>query len=173
CHFFDLMRRIIGSEPLRVMASAGRAVNHLDENYNGNVPDILDNAYVIFDFESGARALLDLCMFAEASRHNEELCAIGETGKVECLLPQNIVARGARTDWQMQSDTVHVEKEILDAGYHSGATYFQNQAFLKAVRGEADVIVTAEDGHRAVAMGVAAQMAAAEARIVSMKEVGL
>jgi len=41
------------------------------------------------------------------------------------------------------------------------------------VRGEADVIVTAEDGHRAVAMGVAAQMAAAEARIVSMKEVGL
>ena len=172
CHFFDLMRRIIGSEPVRVMASAGRNVNHLDENYNGDVPDILDNAYVIFDFENGARALLDLCMFAEASRHNEELCAIGETGKVECLLPQNIVARGARIDWQMRSDTVHIEKEILDAGYHSGATYFQNQAFLKAVRGEADVIVTAEDGHRAVAMGVAAQMAAAEARIVSMLEVG-
>ena len=173
CHFFDLMRRIIGSEPVHVMASAGRDVNHLDENYNGEVPDILDNAYVIFDFENGARALLDLCMFAEASRHNEELCAIGETGKVECLLPQNIVVRGARIDWQMQSDTVHVEKEILDAGYHSGATYFQNQAFLKAVRGEADVIVSAEDGHRAVAMGVAAQMAAAEARTVSMQEVGL
>ena len=91
CHFFDLMRRIIGSEPVRVMASAGRDVNHLDESYNGDVPDILDNAYVIFDFKNGARALLDLCMFAEASRHNEELCAIGETGKVECLLPQNIV----------------------------------------------------------------------------------
>ena len=88
-------------------------------------------------------------------------------------MPQNIVARGARTDWQMQSDTVHVKKEILDAGYHSGATYFQNQAFLKAVRGEADVIVTAEDGHRAVAMGVAAQIAAAESRIVWMQEVGL
>ena len=59
------------------MASAGRDVNHLDESYNGDV-DILDNAYVIFDFKNGARAL-DLCMFAEASRHNEELCAIGET----------------------------------------------------------------------------------------------
>ena len=68
---------------------------------------------------------------------------------------------------------MHVEKEILDAGFHSGATYFQNQAFLKAVRGEADVIVTAEDGHRAVAMGIATQMAVAEARIVSMQEVGL
>jgi predicted dehydrogenase len=173
CHFFDLMRRIIGSEPVRVMASAGRDVNHLDESYHGDVPDILDNAYVIFDFENGARALLDLCMFAEASRHHEELCAIGETGKVECLLPQNIVARGARADWQMQSETVHVAKEILDAGYHSGATYFQNQAFLRAVRGEADVIVTADDGHRAVAMGVAAQMAAAQGRTVAMQEVGL
>ena len=173
CHFFDLMRRIIGSEPVRVMASAGRDVNHLDENYNGYVPDILDNAYVIFDFENGARALLDLCMFAEASRHNEELCAIGETGKVECLLPQNIVARGARADWQMQSETVYVEKEILDAGYHSGATYFQNQAFVRAVRGEADVIVTADDGHRAVAMGVAAQLAADQGRTVAMQEVGL
>ena len=173
CHFFDLMRRIIGSEPVRVMASAGRDVNHLDESYHGDVPDILDNAYVIFDFENGARALLDLCMFAEASRHHEELCAIGETGKVECLLPQNIVARGARADWQMHSETVHVEKEILDAGYHSGATYFQNQAFLRAVRGEADVIVTADDGHRAVAMGVAAQMAAAQGRTVAMQEVGL
>ena len=173
CHFFDLMRRIIGSEPVRVMASAGRDVNHLDESYHGDIPDILDNAYVIFDFENGARALLDLCMFAEASRHHEELCAIGETGKVECLLPQNIVARGARADWQMQSETVHVEKEILDAGYHSGATYFQNQAFLRAVRGEADVIVTADDGHRAVAMGVAAQMAVAQGRTVAMQEVGL
>ena len=56
CHFFDLMRRIIGSEPVRVMASAGRDVNHLDESYHGDVPDILDNAYVIFDFENGARA---------------------------------------------------------------------------------------------------------------------
>ena len=150
CHFFDLMRRIIGSEPVRVMASAGRDVNHLDESYNGDVPDILDNAYVIFDFKNGARALLDLCMFAEASRHNEELCAIGETGKSRVSVAAK--HRGARRTQRLAnaSETVHVEKEILDAGYHSGATYFQNQAFLKAVRGEADVIVTAEDGHRAL-----------------------
>lgn len=31
CHFFDLMRLATGSEPVRVMASAGQAVNHLDE----------------------------------------------------------------------------------------------------------------------------------------------
>lgn len=36
-------------------------------------PDILDNAFVIVEFENGARALLDLCMFAENSLHQEEV----------------------------------------------------------------------------------------------------
>ena len=35
CHFFDLMRLITGGEAVRVMASAGQAVNHLDERYDG------------------------------------------------------------------------------------------------------------------------------------------
>ena len=43
CHFFDLMRLIVNSEPKRVMASAGQDVNHLDEVYDGKKSDILDN----------------------------------------------------------------------------------------------------------------------------------
>ena len=173
CHFFDLMRLIIGSEPVGVVASAGQSVNHLDERYDGHTPDIWDNGYVVFDFENGARAMLDLCMFAEGSRHSEELAAMGDKAKVECLLPQNIVTHGHRDTWVVDKTQVHVPEEILNAGYHSGATYHQNQAFLAAVRGEAEVIVTAEDGHRAVAMGVAAQMAAREKRRVDMTELGL
>jgi predicted dehydrogenase len=61
----------------------------------------------------------------------------------------------------------------LNAGYHSGATFFQNRAFLDAVKQEAPVIVSAEDGHRAVAMGVAAQQSAQQGRRVDMKEFGL
>ena len=38
CHFFDLMRLIIDDEPQRVMASAGQAVNHRDERYDGQTP---------------------------------------------------------------------------------------------------------------------------------------
>jgi predicted dehydrogenase len=173
CHFFDLMRFIIGSEPTGVIASGGQNVNHLDERYHGQTPDIWDNAYVVFDFANGARALLDLCMFAEGSRHSEELAAIGDKAKVECLLPQNIVTHGNRENWEVTQETVHVPEEILNAGYHSGATYHQNKAFLDAVRGTAAVQVNVLDGHRAVAMGVAAQMAAAEKRRVEMTEVGL
>lgn len=31
--------------------------------------NILDNAFVIFDFKNDCRALLDLCMFAETSKN--------------------------------------------------------------------------------------------------------
>lgn len=77
CHFFDLMRLALGSEPVRVMASGGQDVNHLDERYSDGVPDILDNGYVIVDFRCGARAMLDLCMFAEGAEYQEEISEIG------------------------------------------------------------------------------------------------
>ena len=75
CHYFDLMNRIIGDEPIQVYASGNQDVNHLDEIYDGRRPDILDNAYVIVDYAGGQRAMLDLCMFAEAGRNQEEVVA--------------------------------------------------------------------------------------------------
>ena len=50
------------------IASGGQRVNHLDEDYGGRKPDILDSAYVIVEYPSGARASLDLCMFAETAQ---------------------------------------------------------------------------------------------------------
>ena len=73
CHFFDLMIEVTQSRPLRVYASGAQSVNHLDEVYDSEQSDILDNAYVIVDFANGSRGLLDLCMFAEASK-NERDC---------------------------------------------------------------------------------------------------
>ena len=77
CHFFDLMRLILQAEPVRVMASAGQAVNHLDERYDGAVPDVWDHGFVIVDFDNGARAMLELCMFAEGARYQEEIATLG------------------------------------------------------------------------------------------------
>ncbi len=51
------------------------------------MPDILDNAYVVVDYENGARGMLDLCMFAEGSRNEQEICVVGDIGKV-CLQNQ-------------------------------------------------------------------------------------
>ena len=65
-------------------------LNHLDENYDGRIPDIIDNAFVIIEFKNGVRAMLDLCMFAENSNLQEELCAIGDKGKIETGVPSHL-----------------------------------------------------------------------------------
>lgn len=51
--------------------------------YCGQVPDILDNAYVIVEFDNGSRGMLDLCMFAEGSKNEQEISVVGDIGKVK------------------------------------------------------------------------------------------
>ena len=50
------------------------------------MPDILDNAYVIVDYDNGVRSMLDLCMFAEGSQNEQEICVVCDNGKVCCNL---------------------------------------------------------------------------------------
>ncbi|TNF22342.1 MAG: Gfo/Idh/MocA family oxidoreductase [Rhodobacteraceae bacterium] len=185
CHFFDLMRLILKAEPRRIMASAGQAVNHLDERYGGEVPDILDHGYVIVDFDSGARAMLELCMFAEGAEYQEVISAIGPHGKIEAQVPgpgrfwpahlgappdpRLILSPRAPQGPKVQA--IPVDPALLAAGDHNGATYYQHQRFLDLVRaGQGRVEVTLADGEAAVLMGMAAQISAAEGRVVEMAE---
>ena len=175
CHFFDLMRLLTKSEPVRIMASAGQNVNHLDEVYDGKPCDIIDNGYVIVDFENGTRAMLELCMFADGSRYQEEVSVVGPKGKIEALVPgpgrfwpahlgdapiaQLIISPRNPSGPVVREITV--DPTLLDAGDHNGSTFYQHEGFLALVRGErtrADV--TFEDGMKAVAMGMAAQQSA-------------
>jgi predicted dehydrogenase len=174
CHFFDLMCLVTGSRPLRVFASGGQDVNHLDEQYDGHRPDILDNAYVIVDFEDGTRALLDLCMFADGSLHEQEIAATGDRGKAECFLPQSTLVIATR-DRPRTAEVVDVplDPRVAETGFHHGASYLEHLAFIAAIRGEAPVEVTPRDGLMSVAMGLAAQQSIAERRVVEMREYGL
>ena len=168
CHFFDLMRLVVRDEPKRVYASAGQDVNHLDERYDGAVPDILDNGFVTVDFESGARALLDLCMFAEASRNEQEIAATGDLGKIEASVPDGRITTGIRKPHKVESETLTVPPEILAAGSHFGSTYVEHLAFKRAIEESLPASVTAEDGLRAVAMGVAAEQSAKQCQPIEM-----
>jgi myo-inositol 2-dehydrogenase/D-chiro-inositol 1-dehydrogenase len=183
CHFFDLMRLIIKSEPVRVMASAGQDANHKEELYDGETPDILDNGYVIVDFENGARAMLELCMFAEGSRYQEEVSAVGPAGKIEALVPgpgrfwprdlgeppvPQLIVSPRNPKGPRQID-IPVDPTILDAGDHNGSTFYQHQHFVAVVRGEkTDVEVSLEDGRKAVEMGLAAQQSARTGQAVAV-----
>jgi predicted dehydrogenase len=182
CHFFDLMRLILRDEPVRVMASAGQSVNHLDESYGGAVPDIWDNGYVIVDFARGARAMLELCMFADGSQYQEELCAVGPAGKIEALVPgptrfwnfdigpaptPKVVISPRHPTGPVVHD-VPVDRQLLDAGDHNGATYFQHQRFLETIRTGRRPEVTLADGAAAVRIGLAAQASARTGQAISL-----
>ncbi len=169
CHFFDLMRLLLDADPVRVMATGGQAVNHLDERYPEGVPDILDHAYVLVDFDSGQRACLELSMFAEGSEYQESISVVGSTGKLEALVPGPTrfwtAARPAPTPQVVfsprseQSPVVietPVDQALLDAGDHNGSTFYQHQGFLASLDG-APIDVSFEDGLWAVRVGLAAQ----------------
>jgi len=183
CHFFDLMRLLIGSEPVRIMASAGQDVNHLDETYDGQRSDILDNGYVIVDFANGARGMLELCMFAEGAAYQEEIVAVGPVGRLEAKVPGPgrfwpahrgaapvpLLIESPRHPQGEITRAVPVPVDLLDAGDHNGATFYQHRGFLALVRAERDgPAVSLDDGRRAVLMGMAAQESAATGRAIDL-----
>ena len=161
CHFFDLMLTATRSRPVRVMASGGQDVNHLDESYDGETPDILDNAYVVVEFENGSRGMLDLCMFAEASKNEREVVVVGPKGKLEALDTESVIRIGERTDDIVSGINVVREETVTDAGIkhmglHHGASYLEHVDFAEAIRNHRAPAVTLRDGLWAAAIGFAA-----------------
>ena len=175
CHFFDLMRHILQAEPVSVFCSGAMDVNHLDERYGGEQPDIIDNSFTVVEFEGGGRAMLDLCMFAEGEEQQEAIAVMGDKAKLEVTIPSGDIVLSPRVGFREPKRPVRtnvpVDEAALKAGSHHGATYYQLAAFIDAVRGRAPVLVDAQDGLVAVAMGVAAEISAREKRVVRMDEV--
>jgi myo-inositol 2-dehydrogenase / D-chiro-inositol 1-dehydrogenase len=151
CPFFDLMRLIVDDEPVRVYASGAADVNHRDERYDGEVPDIIDNAYVVVDFRGGRRAMLELCMFADGACWQETITATGDSGRAEIFIPgpsrfwPGGLARRAEIEVSARADKVprrrmvDIDPALLAAGDHHGATCYQHLGSRCAILGGAAV----------------------------------
>ncbi len=174
CHFFDLMRLIVQAEAVRVYCSGAMDVNHLDELYDGQRPDIIDNSFTVVDFANGTRAMLDLSMFAEGVENLEEVIAVGDKARLDVTIPGAELIYSPRVPLgspkQIARERIVVDEAVLAAGHHHGATYFQHRAFLDAIMGRAAVAVTALDGYRAVEIGAAAELSAREGRAIELTE---
>jgi len=172
CHFFDLMRIIAQAEPVRVYASGGVDVNFRDEEYDGRRPDILDNAFVVVDFDNGVRAMLDLCMFAEGAGWQEVISVTGDLAKAEAFVPgpsrfstdgkerHSEFVLSPRASKREQREIVDVDAAILAVGDHHGSTFFQHQKFLAMIRNGGVPEVSLEDGMKAVRIGLTAEQSA-------------
>jgi myo-inositol 2-dehydrogenase / D-chiro-inositol 1-dehydrogenase len=171
CHFFDLMRQVAGSDPVRVYASGGQDVNHLDEEYDGRVPDILDNAFVIVDFANGVRGALDLSMFAEGGRFEQEITVVGDKAKLGTTFPGDRVFVGPRHERQVHE--VPAPADVPYLGFHGGSSYIEHVRFIDCVRAGRPAEVTVDDGLWSVAMGAAAHRSISAGRAVQLTEFGL
>jgi myo-inositol 2-dehydrogenase / D-chiro-inositol 1-dehydrogenase len=186
CHFFDLMHLVAGARPVRVMASGGQDVNHLDEYYEidgrQERSDILDNALVIVEFANGVRGALDLCMFAEGGRYEQELTITGDRAKLEATVPGDTVWVGERS--KAAGHTHHMGMGVREVAapmdprvpypeFHEGASYMEHLLLADAIRNGAPASVTIEEGMWAVGVGAAAHRSIDERRPVDLSEFGL
>lgn len=184
CHFWDLMRLTLQSDPVRVYASAAMDVNHVGELYDDKVPDIIDNAFVTVEFANGARGMLDLCMFGEGSYWQEVISVTGPKARVDACVPgparftndgverMSQIVISDRVSKMVTTEDVIVDETILQAGDHHGSSFFQHQKFLELVRtGHGQPEVTLEDGLWSVRVGEAAELSARTGQAISLDDI--
>jgi predicted dehydrogenase len=193
CHFFDLFRLITQKEAVlhRFKTLAQRGLNYHDEPDQFEIP-IIDSAYVTIPFvnnageenQSNAIGCLELCMFSEGSRHQEEIIVTGTKGRLEAYLPENKVYQFSRPNHKLWSDRSEppppssIQSQVFDCsnvreihsiegkipthgGYHYCSTAIEWYHLLSEIKryedtGEFFPHVSLDDGLRAVEMGIEA-----------------
>ena len=107
----------------------------------------------------------------------EELSAIGDKGKIETSVPSSksgktssYIRIGMRKKFKPTRELIKVDEKILQAGHHYGSTYYQNLAFLKAIKNKTKPEVSLNDGMISVVIGEAAEKSIKEKRVVKIDE---
>ncbi len=163
CHYFDLFNLFARSRPSRVFASGSQAASYRDFSYKGERSDILDNAYMIVDYENGVRAAFDLCMFVPL--FYEELVICGDGGRIRAYEQEDFLSKDSfETGFEIYRGEYHPSRTcspryqgaIADLG-HSGADFFAQSAFMDLIEGDGENSPTVEEGFWSVVIGAAAQ----------------
>ena len=163
CHYFDLINLFAGSEPVRVYASSGQAVNFVDFERQGRQADIDDHAFVVIDYRNGTRAGFTLNMFSP--HFYEELVVSGELGRIVAVerfdFRQDDVARSSivvelgEHGASRQVDVAYA-KHIERSGHH-GSTFFEHVAFIDRLDGKPSDSATPLEGLWSIVVAAAAQ----------------
>ncbi|MCD6219382.1 Gfo/Idh/MocA family oxidoreductase [Candidatus Calescamantes bacterium] len=163
CHHFDLFNWFAKSRPLRVSGFGGNEVIYQKR-------DILDHAWVIVEYENGARACLGLCFFSPYGNDILEVGIIGDKGKIESYQNTMEIILWKRSKPLKKVFPIYISPKIGETS-HNGSMYYQWKHFLKVVEGEAEPFPGGEIGLWSVAVPEAAEKAIEEKRIVEVKEV--
>jgi len=163
CHYFDLLNLFAQSRPCRVYASGSQAVNFRDFEYEGRKADILDNAFVVIDYENGVRANFSLCMFAPMLA--EELVLCGDQGRLRGGEQIDFAGDGKQDTYleimvgeqQPSRRTEPSYPSWIQNSGHSGATYYEHMYFIDNIEGKTTSTASAREGLWSIIVAAAAQ----------------
>jgi predicted dehydrogenase len=168
CHHFDLFNWFAGARgeanPTRAYASGGADwvysdLDHLPEGVTeAEKPklDIIDNAFVTVDYDTGTRANLALCMFANQGRKLE----IGIQGTEGAVVYYRLEFRVDLYDADHPKEPRSIPIDIPDeemAWSHHGQAYLEQLYFLDCVRRNRKPDVDGYVGKRSVEIALAAE----------------
>ncbi len=176
CHYFDLINLFAASEPARVYATGGQAVNFRDFERAGKRSDIDDHALVVIDYDNGIKASFTLNMFCP--HFYEELVLCGDRGRLVASETFDFL----RDDVALSSIAVesgeHAASRTTDVGYakaieqsgHHGSTYFEHLAFIDQLEGTKTRAATPIEGLWSIVVATAAQESIKTGQAVDVRE---
>lgn len=154
CHHFDLMNWWVGARPARVCAFGGNAVNRVI----GGEHQVLDHATVSFEYDSGVRGSLQLCMFApELQEDGLEMGIVGDAGLMQTRLSALEILLWNRNEKSSDPSVIRVQAKRGEGwGGHLGFTEIHT-AFLDAIQERKPPITTVADCVDGTLLAIAAE----------------
>ena len=176
CHYFDLINLLAQSQPVKIYASGGQAVNFVDFERDGEKSDIDDHAFVVIDYANGTRANFTLNMFCHD--FSEELVVTGDRGRLTTKevfnfhQQQGSVASVAIEVGELgPSKTMDVTyPALIEQSGHHGATYFEHIAFVDQLEAKSVSAATPLQGLWSMIVASAAQASMASGGAVDINQ---
>jgi myo-inositol 2-dehydrogenase/D-chiro-inositol 1-dehydrogenase len=168
CHHFDLFNWFAGERPARV-AGFGSCDLVYGKDHFGIEPDVLDNAQVVVQYENGAVATQMDCLYCTGLAELEvgvigtEGWLIASTGGQDLL---RIFRRGVAEE---ETEEFIIPVDIRNTS-HDGSVYYEHLSFADSIRNELSPTPDIEAGWWGTVVGLAAEQAVRESRIVEIND---
>lgn len=175
CHYFDLFNWIVKAKPVKVVAFGGQNVEYRDKGSYAKRKDkwtkveVIDNAWVIIEYENGVRTCLGLSLFAPFGKEFE-FGVIGDKGKLEAFHFAQKINLWKKNKPRKKSYKIIVPSKIKSLS-HMGGIYYELKSFLYSIRNNKKPIVSGEIGRDSVLVAIAAEKSIQEGRVIYIDEI--
>jgi predicted dehydrogenase len=179
CHHFDVFTWLLRARPVRVFSSGGQAVH---KEIFGVKSNVVDHAWVIVEYEGGAKGMLGLCFFAGQPHAQEggsgtHMRDIGVIGDKAMITTEGFhLGRNLEIHYSDRPDVVQLQLDPSqgrkDAPFERSGDWGIWVDFLNCIERGGTPVATGEIGREALAVALAAERSIETGMPVMVSEVG-